>query len=74
MQKTIYSKSSIERKNEYKIITRIYEEDGVRKVEKAAQNEQAVYHVERLEQTAKRNPYLTEGVTLHHVKKLHPGK
>ena len=38
MQKTIYSKSSIERKNEYKIITRIYEEDGVRKVEKAAPN------------------------------------
>ena len=74
MQKTIYSKSSIERKNEYKIITRIYEEDGVRRVEKAAQNEQAVYHVERLEQTAKRNPYLTEGVTLTPCEKTAPGK
>lgn len=74
MQKTIYSKSSIERKNEYKIITRIYEEDGVRKVEKAAQNEQAVYHVERLEQTAKRNPYLTEGVILAPCEKNAPGK
>lgn len=74
MQKTIYSKSSIERKNEYKIITRIYEEDGVRKVEKAAQNEHASYHVERMAQIAKTNPYLTEQVVLVPCEKIATGK
>lgn len=74
MQKTIYSKSSTERKNEYKIITRIYEEDGVRKVEKAAQNEHASYHVERMAQIAKTNPYLTEQVVLAPCEKTATGK
>ena len=74
MQKTIYSKSSIERKNEYKIITRIYEEDGVRKVEKAAQNENAAYHVERMARIAKTNPYTTERVMLAPCEKIALGK
>ena len=74
MQKTIYSKSSIERKNEYKIITRIYEEDGVRKVEKSAQNENAAYHVERMARIAKTNPYTTERVMLAPCEKIALGK
>lgn len=74
MQKTIYSKSSIERKDEYKIITRIFWEDGKKQVEKLAQNEKAIAHVENMAIFAAKNPYLTESVVLVSCEKKEKGR
>lgn len=74
MQKTIYSKSSIERKDEYKIITRIFREDGKKQVEKLAQNEKAISHVENMAIFAAKNPYLTENVVLVSCEKKEKGR
>lgn len=64
MSKTIYAKSSVERKDAYKIVTRIYEEDGQKKVEKKAVSKAGYLHVEKMAEFAKSNPYLTSGVKL----------
>lgn len=74
MQKTIYSKSSIERKDEYKIITRVFLEDGNKQVEKLAQNEKAVPHIEQMATFATRNPYLTDNVVLVPCAKMGKGR
>lgn len=74
MQKTVFSKSSIERKDEYKMITRIYEENGTRMVEKEAIGEAAYQHVEAMEEFALSSPYLTENVRLIPCEKVAPGK
>lgn len=74
MQKTIFSKSSVERKDEYKIITRIYEEDGKKQVEKCAEGQKAFAHVERMAEFAKQNPYLTEHVKLVPCEKVGAGR
>lgn len=62
MSKTIYAKCSVERKEEYKIITRIYEENGKLAVEKSAVGEKAAVHVEKMADFAKNSPYTTENV------------
>ena len=62
MSKTIYAKCSVERKEEYKIITRIYEENGKLAVEKSAVGEKATVHVEKMADFAKNSPYTTENV------------
>lgn len=74
MQKTIYAKCSVERKEEYKIITRIFEEDGVKIVEKMAGSEKAKAHVERMAEFVKNSPYLTENVELVPCEKIEDGK
>lgn len=63
-QKTSFAKCSVERKDEYKIITRIFEENGKKIVEKRAVNKKANAHVNRMAELAKTNPYLTENVCL----------
>lgn len=73
MQKTVYAKSSMDRKSEYRLITRIYEEDGIRKVEKIAQNGSAAAHVERMAQIASDLVYATENVRLVPCKKVAEG-
>ena len=72
-QKTLFSKSSVERKDAYKIITRIYEEDGIKLVEKRAQGKVARRHVERMAELAKEHPYLTEHVRLVPCEKTEDG-
>jgi len=74
MQKTIYAKCSVERKEEYKIITRIYEENGKKSVEKNAVGEAAKAHVERMADFAKHSPYVTENVVLADCEKVADGK
>ena len=74
MQKTIYAKCSVERKEEYKIVTRIVEEDGVWSVEKTAVGEKAKLHVERMAEFAKNSPYLTENVVLSVCEKVADGQ
>ena len=74
MKKIIFSKSSIERKDEYKIITRIYEEDGKKFVEKCAQNAKAVEHVGRMVKISENSPYLMDGVKLVPCTSLAPGR
>lgn len=74
MQKTIYAKCSVERKEEYKIITRIFEEDGIRMVEKNAVSQKAKEHVERMAEFVKNSPYLTEHVALVSCEKVEDGK
>ncbi len=64
MQKTIFAKCSVERKDEYKIITRIFQEDEKKIVEKNAVNKKANAHVNRMAELAKSNPYLTENVCM----------
>lgn len=64
IQQTNFAKCSVERKDEYKIITRIFEEDGKKIVEKRAVNKKANAHVNRMAELAKTNPYLTENVCL----------
>lgn len=64
MQRIIYAKCSVERKAEYRIITRIIEENGGRVVEKRAVGERAERHVERMADFAKSSPYLTPNVQL----------
>ncbi len=63
-QQTNFAKCSVERKDEYKIITRIFEENGEKLVEKCAVNKKANAHVNRMAELAKTNPYLTENVCL----------
>lgn len=63
-QTTSFAKCSVERKDEYKIITRIFEEDGKKIVEKRAVNKRACGHVNRMAELARTNPYLTENVCL----------
>ena len=63
-QQTTFAKCSVERKDEYKIITRIFEENGKKLVEKYAANEKANAHVNRMVELAQTNPYLTENVCL----------
>lgn len=74
MSKTIYAKCSVERKEEYKIITRIYEENGKKFVEKTAVGEMAKAHVERMADFSKRNPYMTENIVLVDCEKVEDGK
>lgn len=74
MQKTIYAKCSVERKEEYKIITRIYEENGQRFVEKMAAGEKAKAHVEKMAEFAKINPYQTANLVLAACEKIGEGK
>ena len=74
MQKTIYAKCSVERRDEYKIITRIFEEDGVKQVEKAAISECGNAHVERMADFAKNSPYTTANVELAACEKIDNGK
>lgn len=74
MQKIIYSKCSTERRNEYKIITSIWEEDGQFVVEKRAQNPEAEAYVERMAEFPQKHPYLTEGVAVVPCKKIGTGR
>ena len=74
MQKTIYAKCSVERKEEYKIITRIFEEDGIKIVEKNAVSQKAKQHVERMAEFVKNSPYQTENVVLVPCEKVEDGK
>ena len=74
MQKTIFAKCSVERKEEYKIITRIFEEDGKKSVEKTAVGKASQAHVERMADFAKSNPYTTENVRLVPCEKVDAGK
>lgn len=63
-QQTNFAKCSVEREDEYKIITRIFEENGKKLVEKCAVNKKSNAHVNRMAELAKTNPYLTENVCL----------
>jgi len=74
MSKTIYAKCSVERKEEYKIITRIYEENGKCAVEKSAVGQKAIAHVEKMAEFAKNSPYTTENVVLVDCEKTETGK
>ncbi len=74
MQKTIYAKCSVERRDEYKIITRIFEEDGVKQVEKTAVSEQGNAHIERMADFVKNSPYTTENVELIACEKIEAGR
>lgn len=74
MQKTIYAKCSVERKDEYKIITRIFEEEGKKWVEKNAVSKKAKQHIDRMAEFAKGSPYITENVQLVPCEKVEDGK
>lgn len=74
MQKTIYAKCSVERKEEYKIITRIFEENGEKSVEKIAVSEKARAHVEKMADFAGNSPYTTANVVLVPCEKVEEGK
>jgi hypothetical protein len=74
MQKIIFAKCSVERKEEYRIITRILEANGKRTVEKQAVGEKARPYVERMAEFAKTNPYRTERVRLVPCEKTGDGK
>jgi hypothetical protein len=74
MQKIIFAKCSVERKEEYRIITRILEENGKRTVEKQAFGEKARPYVERMAAFAAANPYRTEGVCPVPCEKTGDGK
>lgn len=74
MQKITYAKCSVERKEEYRIITRILEEGGQKSVEKIAVSEKAGNHVERMADFAKNSPYTTENVCLVPCEKAEDGK
>ena len=62
--KTTFAKCSVERKDEYKLITRIFEQNGEKVVEKDAVGKAAQAHVNRMAKLANANPYLTEKVCL----------
>lgn len=72
-QETSFAKCSVERKDEYKIITRIFEENGKKLVEKRAVNQEANAHVNRMAEFAKTNPYLTENVCFVPCEKVEDG-
>ena len=74
MSKTIYAKCSVERKEEYKIITRICEANGQKFVEKSAVGPKAIAHVEKMAEFAKSSPYITENVVLVDCEKTETGK
>ena len=71
---TTFAKCSVERKDDYKLITRIFEENGSKVVEKDAVGAKAVAHVNRMEALAKKNPYLPANVCLVPCEKLSDGK
>lgn len=73
-QKTIFAKCSVERKDEYKIITRIFEENGKKIVEKDAAHAKANAHVERMAEYAANSPYLTENVKIVPCEKVGAGR
>lgn len=72
--KTIFAKCSVERKDAYKIITRIFEENGEKKVEKTAVTSRAKAHVNRMAELSEWNPYLTEKVRLVSCEAVEDGR
>lgn len=74
MQKTLFAKCSVERKEEHRIITRIIEEDGVKYVEKTAVGKAANTHVEKMLTYEAEAPYLTEGVRVVPCEKIEDGR
>jgi hypothetical protein len=54
MKNNIYTKYSIERKEEFKIKTCIYEENGLKWVEKNAENEKSIAHIKKLNSNYKK--------------------
>ena len=73
-EKTIFAKCSVERKDEYKMITRIFEENGKKIVEKDAGHVKAYAHVERMADYAANSPYLTENVKVVPCEKVGAGR
>ncbi len=70
---TSFAKCSVERKEPYKIYTRIYEENGKKIVEKQAVGNAAKAHVNRLADLSINCPYLTENVCIVPCEKVADG-
>ena len=73
-QTTIFAKCSVERKEQYKLITRIYEQNGKKIVEKDAVGTAAIEHVNRIAAFAAKDLYLPANVCAVPCEKLAEGK